>query len=89
MSKPLSPKAIATLKHQIWRLPPVDAVCLLTSVVMASKAGSPAGAVIGLVELAGRLAVQLSSESRFRIAERLRSIADRLEAAFVDEASPC
>ena len=77
-TKPLTPKALEAFKSQLWRIPFVDRACILSASIIADRRNTIA-ACLGLVECASRLAPHLHTDQRYHLAERLRSVADRIE----------
>lgn len=77
----LTPTALEILKAKIWRMP------LLSLSIVEHDRKNWVAACLGLVEHAARLAPHLSVDQRYRVAERMRSAADKLEIApaYTDE----
>jgi hypothetical protein len=92
MHKPSKPKSKdvwtnSEMEEAIRSVPYIDRVWILTVSIIEDKSKDPVGAALGLIECAARITSFLSKEKRFRIAERLRSAADRCEvtSAYADE----
>lgn len=66
------------LKQQIWDMDPGERITLLTMSVLEQGKGA-VDPIIGLIDLAARMSAYLGKDKRYRIAERLRSVADHCE----------
>ena len=75
------------MEAAVRSMPYADRCWMLTGSIIEDKARDPVGAVLGLIDLAARMTSFLSKEQRYRVAERLRSCADRAEvvSAYAEE----
>jgi hypothetical protein len=69
------------LKDAVWSMPYIDRICILTTSIIEHDKGEPIAACLGLIELVSRMAPYFSKDKRFRIADRLRGSADKIEIA--------
>jgi hypothetical protein len=67
------------LKRAIWSMDFTDRASLLTLSIIDKNRDEIGGLVLGLVELAARLSPHMSDDKRFRLADRCRDVADRIE----------